>query len=332
MNYAKISIIVPIYNTEKFLYKCISSIVDQSYKHLEIILINDGSKDNSLSICQDFAKKDNRILLIDKENEGLSPTLDIGLAIASGDYIGFVDSDDYISCDMYKNLLNSIELSKADIVECGYYRMSEDYKFIKKVEFKNEVLIGNYNCSCKFIKKENTWNSNCNKLYKREIFDDIRFGDLKYGEDYFSNTQAFYKCNKKITLSECYYYYVYNKNSLSTSGFMDEKLDIIRMGEKVNTFYQNNLPSLSKYAVFNLLWSIKNMYIELMNSDNVNKKEYEKVLVKEFKKYYFLVQRELYGLTKYKLTYVATKLFLISPKIYYYIFNIRKRYFIKNMR
>jgi glycosyltransferase involved in cell wall biosynthesis len=331
MHNVKISIIVPIYNAEKFLYKCLDSIVNQSYKNLEIILINDGSRDNSLSICQKFAARDDRIILIDKKNEGVSPTRNVGLSVTSGDYIGFVDSDDYISCDMYENLLYSIELSNADIIECGYYWMSEDYVLIKKVEFKGEELVGNYNCSYKFIKKENTRNFNCNKLYKREIFDDIRFGDIKYGKDYFVNVQAFYKCNKKVTIGECFYYYVRNKNSITTSGSIDEKLDVIRTGEKAINFYRDNLPSLSKYAVLDILFVIRGLYDKMMESDNVNKRKYEKILAKEFKKYYSMIKKKLYGLTKYKRTYVAMILFLISPRVYYYIAILRKNILLKKL-
>ena len=114
----KISIIVPIYNTEKYLKRCLDSLIKQEYENIEIILINDGSTDGSLQICEEYKNKDNRIVLIDKIHTGVSHTRNIGLENVSGDYIGFVDSDDYIDKDMFKNLMIGIEKYNADICMC----------------------------------------------------------------------------------------------------------------------------------------------------------------------------------------------------------------------
>ena len=130
----KISIIVPIYNTEQYLERCLQSLINQDYKNIEIILVNDGSEDNSLDICNKYKNKDNRIIVIDKEHTGVSDTRNIGIKRATGDYIGFVDSDDYIDKDMFKNLINGAEKYKCEISMCDLietYNMNDEIKEYK---------------------------------------------------------------------------------------------------------------------------------------------------------------------------------------------------------
>ena len=117
----KISVIVPVYKVESYLEQCISSIIKQTYKNLEIILVNDGSPDNCGKLCDIYAKKDSRIKVIHKKNGGLSDARNVALDIATGDYIGFVDSDDWININMYEVLINEAKNEDADIVECKFY-------------------------------------------------------------------------------------------------------------------------------------------------------------------------------------------------------------------
>ena len=123
-----ISIIVPIYNSENYIKKCLDSILAQTYSNLEVILIDDGSTDNSYNICKDYQKKDNRIVLLQQKNAGVSRARNHGLEVAKGEYIGFVDSDDYIEPEMYEILLNSIIESNSKIAICNYYYENEDSK------------------------------------------------------------------------------------------------------------------------------------------------------------------------------------------------------------
>ena len=136
-----ISVIVPIYNSEKYLPKCIESILSQTYKNLELILINDGSTDNSLNICNYYKSLDNRIIVIDKPNEGVSATRNLGIKIAKGDYLGFVDSDDYIEDNMYEVLLTQIETDKSQICVMTSYTVNS----LKKCPslYKKGIISGN---------------------------------------------------------------------------------------------------------------------------------------------------------------------------------------------
>lgn len=128
-----ISIIVPVYKVENYLSKCLDSMICQTYKNIEIILVDDGSPDNSGKICDDYAKKDSRIKVIHKENGGLSDARNAGLKIATGKYIGFVDSDDYISVEMYEKLYNQAKKEDADIACCNYYRVKMEKNLIKEL-------------------------------------------------------------------------------------------------------------------------------------------------------------------------------------------------------
>lgn len=320
----KISIIVPIYNTELFLDKCIKSLITQSHNNLEIILINDGSTDQSLSICKKYANKDNRIILIDKKNGGVSSARNKGLEIATGDYIGFVDSDDYISSDMYEKLLFAIKENDADIAECGYFNVSADYKIISKYPLQKKEIIGNYECSYNYLNKYNTTNFNVNKIYKKFIFEDIRYPDYNYSEDYVVNAKAFYKCNKKITINDCCYYYVRNESSASHQKFNAKKLDIIKAGKEVLKFYKNRYPKLCKLVILYILNNIRKLYEDLIESDILDKKEFKQILINEYRAFYPLIKKDLYKIVKFKKTYIALWIFNKSPDFYYLVEKSRK--------
>ena len=177
-----VSIIVPVYNVEKYLSKCIDSILAQTYKNLEIILVDDGSKDNSGTICDEYSKKDKRIKIIHKPNGGISDVRNHGLKIATGDYIGFVDSDDYIAEDMFETLVSLLEKNDADISIVSFYeyyngkligvRENENVEIMNKVEAIKELLIDRKIQSY-------TWN----KLFKKELFDGLQFPVGKNFED-----------------------------------------------------------------------------------------------------------------------------------------------------
>jgi glycosyltransferase involved in cell wall biosynthesis len=127
-----ISIVIPVYNTAKYLPRCIESIINQTYKNLEIIIVDDSSTDDSGKIADEYSKKDSRIIIIHQENRGISIARNKAIEVATGDFIGFVDSDDYIEIDMYELLLNTIKEYNADIVQCSYYRVGQDNKILPK--------------------------------------------------------------------------------------------------------------------------------------------------------------------------------------------------------
>lgn len=208
-----ISIIVPVYNVEKYLERCINSIINQTYKNLDIILVNDGSTDNSGKICDEFNFKDNRIQVIHKTNGGLSDARNAGLEIAKGEYIGFVDSDDYIALDMFETLYNLTQKYSAEISILSFYEMyngklisvrdSKKLEQMDKIEAIKELLIDTKIQSY-------AWN----KLFKKSLFENLKFPTDKNFEDIATTLLLFEKANKIVLLEEPKYYYLRRDDSI----------------------------------------------------------------------------------------------------------------------
>lgn len=208
-----ISIIVPVYNVEKYLEKCINSIINQTYKNLNIILINDGSTDNSGKICDEFKSKDSRIKVIHKENGGLSDARNAGLKIANGEYIGFVDSDDYIAPDMFETLYNLTQKYDAEISIVSFYeiyntktigvRDSRQLQQMNKIEAIKELLLDSKIQSY-------AWN----KLFKKNLFENLKFPTDKNFEDIATTLLLFEKANKIVLFEDPKYYYLRRDDSI----------------------------------------------------------------------------------------------------------------------
>lgn len=223
---ALISVIVPVYNVEKYLEGCINSLVSQTYKNLEIILVDDGSTDESGLICDKFAKNDCRIKVIHKENGGVSSARNTGIDVASGDYIGFVDSDDYIAEDMYEYLLELSLKHNVSIVQCGRIYTNKVYsgrispkqeeeklRFVDKETALHELL-------CAKSVRSSLWS----KLYKKELFEAVRLDtSLVNGEDGIANYQLISQTDKILVSNKpCYYYY--SRENSCTKGSVNEKI------------------------------------------------------------------------------------------------------------
>lgn len=137
----KVSVIIPVYNVEKYLSKCLDSVLSQTYPHIEVILINDGSKDNSLNICQAYAEKDERIRVIDKENEGVSIARNTGIEAATGEFIAFIDPDDWVEPEAYESMIAQLKKWDADICLCNFYRDTKRRSQPKRFDFEEEILV-----------------------------------------------------------------------------------------------------------------------------------------------------------------------------------------------
>lgn len=243
MNY-KISIIVPVYNVEKYLYDCINSILKQTISDFELILVNDGSKDNSGRICDEFSKRDKRIKVIHKENGGLSSARNAGIEVAKGEYIGFIDSDDYIHSNMYEILYKNAQKYLSDIVVCD---------FLKVNELINEDII-DCDIYCKTKNMTNiesinelyTFNATTfviapNKLYKRRLFEDIRYRDGKLHEDEFIIHELLYESKIISYVPIKLYFYRNNNNSITKSKYKVERLDAVEAYiERIQYFHGKN--------------------------------------------------------------------------------------------
>ena len=209
MNKPLISIIVPVYNVEQYLRQCIESIIRQIYKNLEIILIDDGSTDNSGKICDEYALKDDRIIIIHKQNGGVSSARNAGLKIAKGDYIGFVDGDDYIRNDMYEELYNTAIKTNTELVVCNYLKGNENNWITNNVFPLQQILT---------IKEAFQYLYKCEsiytKMFKKNIINNIFFDEnIVYGEDRLFYIEAYKKIDKIGCLPSAKYFYRTNPNS-----------------------------------------------------------------------------------------------------------------------
>ncbi|WP_296386383.1 glycosyltransferase [Winogradskyella sp.] len=218
----KISIIVPIYNVEQYLNQCVDSLLNQSHKNLEIILVDDESPDNCAQICDDYKLKDDRIVVIHQKNKGLSGARNSGLEIATGDYVAFVDSDDWVGLDTYNTLLNLALENDLDIIECGISETSlvenptDDGSTTIKIENVSQALKRIIN---------NTQFSACTKLFKRLLIGDSRFKLNKTSEDIYFAVENIPKIKKMGYYDVPFYSYRPNPTSITKSPYSLKRLD-----------------------------------------------------------------------------------------------------------
>ncbi len=253
MENKKISIIVPVYNMEKYLERCVDSILCQTYTNLEIILVNDGSSDSSPSICDKYAEADSRVKVVHKTNGGLSSARNAGLDVATGDYIGFVDSDDYISTDMYKVLAERLDNSDCEIANVMYVRVDDEGNTTpSKVPHNTDKVIS----ACQFVRELMLHTGDvsvCTKLFRTELFEGVRFSEEKLNEDLLFMLEVFTKVNKVSFVMHIGYYY-FTRSGSTSSGYGKAVIDMVGNSLKAKETVDTMFPSLSKeserFAIF----------------------------------------------------------------------------------
>ena len=202
-----ISVIVPVYQVDNFLGRCIESLLCQTYHNLEIILVDDGSCDKCARICDDWAKKDDRIRAIHKKNGGLSDARNAGMPFATGNYISFIDSDDTVSPDYFEVMLHTMQAGKSDIIECGVVKFYEDNQFDV---FQDDLSVTSYPTidGLSGLINENPFHQHVwNKLYKAELVLDVPFPFGKLNEDEFWTYQIFGRAKRVTKINKTMYYY-----------------------------------------------------------------------------------------------------------------------------
>lgn len=218
MKKEKVSVIVPVYKTEKYLQDCIESILNQTYDNLEIIIVDDGSPDHSGEIAEQYALQDNRIKVIHQSNKGLSGARNTGLAEASGDWIFFVDSDDQIPPEAVETLWKAAQREQTAISMGGHYVVSTlpgVYARKKQVHVPNKVLHDKESMHQYFLSDGKNFSYVCMKLYRKDIFNDIKFKQGKYYEDIFI-LPSIIEAAGSIVIEDCLiYYYAVRKNSIT---------------------------------------------------------------------------------------------------------------------
>ncbi len=266
-----ITIIVPIFNVEKYLPVCIESILKQTIKELEILLINDGSTDHSLEICKEYEKKDKRIKVINnKKNKGLSETRNIGIKKAHGNYLAFIDGDDYIAPTFIEKLYEELIKNNADISVCNFYYVDENNrKWIRKEKPKH--LYTSFEAIKDiFTHKQDLDVIVCNKLYKKELFQTIKFPEVRMHEDHFVMYKLFYSSKTICSIPDKLYYYVQRKSSI-TNTYADERLDILKVLDEIRIFFkgQEKYTKLIECNELTVFFSVINLILIYHQKNNI---------------------------------------------------------------
>lgn len=242
-----ISIIVPVYNVEKYLKKCVYSILNQSYKNLEVILVNDGSTDNSGKICDELSREDSRINVYHKDNGGLSDARNYGVAKANGEYVGFVDSDDYIDQYMYENLYKAIRKYNTQIAECGITRVYKNNKLRPHYDGEEYSLVVDREGYLKeYLENRKVYGAAVCKLLSIDLAKVLKFPDGKVYEDVFYTLELLKKVDKYTLISGNYYYYYIRGDSITTKTFSSRDMDYIEIIDKIGEYTLNNYTKLKE--------------------------------------------------------------------------------------
>lgn len=274
-----ISIIVPVYNVESYLCRCLDSILNQTYNNIEIILVDDGSTDRSGEICDAYKEKDSRISVIHKLNGGLSSARNCGLEIAKGEYIGFVDSDDYIASDMYA-LLHSYMRDDVDIVSCRMARINKE-GHIKIYGVSKIIRLDNVQALKEMLHVRHLSISSCDKLYKKEVLKGIRFPVGRTAEDLPFVYNVVKNCRNVINIGACKYYYCYREDSISHKSFFTRRVDYALFARDILEDIVTEYPMLRKDAEARYVQNIMSVAASIKESPNRDDYEYmRKRLVK----------------------------------------------------
>ncbi len=235
-----VTIVVPIYNVEKYLEKCLESLVKQTYENLQIVLVNDGSTDSSENICRKFMLEDNRIELINKVNGGLSDARNFGIDVTRGEYLLFVDSDDYLSPQTVEICMKTIEYTNADIVEFAVKKIFEsDSDRFETFEFdKNDIQIFNHTEALTNILSYRFKIVAWNKLYKTSLFNSIRYPKGKLHEDEFTTPYLVDNATIYCTVPYSLYAYVQREGSIMNTNFSDRRFDILEAYQERHRYFQ----------------------------------------------------------------------------------------------
>lgn len=303
-----ISVIVPVYNVEDYIHKCVDTIVNQTYKNLEIILVDDGSTDNSGKICDELAQTDSRIRVIHKKNGGLSDARNAGIEVAKGEYLGFVDSDDYIDLEMYSVLMKNLKDTGAALATCGRIFVTNGGEVPEITENKPVCMSSDQAIKDLFLYNSMVFHAAWDKLYKRELFSDIKFPVGRLFEDAAIMFRIFEKAGKITATKKQMYYYIQRQGSISNCKYNKNKI-MHQFENRINAvdYYRDKDREKCRFAK---VWNLRT--VELLWAETYeNDRETAKYLISETRRNF------TFSFLKYsgKKQIVKILSFCISPKL-----------------
>lgn len=245
--FAKISVIVPVYRVEAYLCQCLDSIINQTYRNLEILLVDDGSPDNSGVICDEYAEKDDRIIVIHQENAGISAARNAALDIATGDYISFVDSDDWIDPEMYATLLQKMQAAQADVGICGYV---EECPNLSRKKPGGKKRLNREDSMKQLLQLRSIHPHVWDKLWKQEVFRDVRFPVGMLYEDVATIHKPLERANRVVCMPDCFYHYRINPSGVMADVRFSSRLDFLKAAQMRHQDLADRWPSLAKWTEY----------------------------------------------------------------------------------
>ena len=278
-----ISVVVPVYKVERFLARCVDSILAQTYPRMEVVLVDDGSPDGCPAICDEYARRDRRVKVIHQQNGGLSAARNAGLEVASGEYIGFVDSDDHIHPEMYARLYAALSQVGADLAVCNYLLMDDADNLLPEENspITNEVLEGRDSIVAPLGTDHNwNWVVAWAKLYHRSLLVDVRFPLGKLHEDEFFVHHILLKSRKVACIADALYNYVQHGSGITRSGFSLRRLDGAEaLFERAKLFHKHGVsPQAAYYACASGLRVLANGYRQLQLKDPAYQDRYRELV------------------------------------------------------
>ena len=310
------SIIVPVYNVEQYLRQCIDSILGQTFADFELILVDDGSPDNCPEICDEYAKKDERVKVLHKENGGLSDARNAGLEIATGEYIAFVDSDDYVAPDMYESLYNLITQNDCDMAICRAVIVREQdtpiYEDAEDIKIMDSDT-ANYQMIYKRLFGVNAWN----KLYKRKLFDKIRFPKGLLYEDMATAYAFIGECNKVVYSPMKKYAYLQRSGSImNMTGYMvsPDKVKIIE--EMISYFEPKSINGKEEINAGSIRFLLEDIYKMASCGNLIKNKAYMEAFCKFYKNNKDLFKNKFLTLKEKAVLYMAVNMPKLLQAIY----------------
>lgn len=294
-----ISVIVPVYKVEKYLKRCVDSILAQTYPCLEVILVDDGSPDGCPAICDEYAREDRRVRVIHKENGGLSDARNAGIDAAKGNFLGFIDSDDYVHPRFYELLLQALKEEGADIAGCDVKKIyetgtveEEEKEAVRSEIYSGREATANLYDAQLYLRSVVIWN----KLYKKELFKDVRFPKGKLHEDEFTSYRLLYQSKSVVYIDRAYYFYFQREDGIM--GQKQKKISPVALEayEQMETFFrekgEKDLLQMMMYRYLSMVRRYASDAVKSKDEEEVRLgRYYDKKFRRDYRKYIWKIKK-----------------------------------------
>lgn len=313
----KVSVIVPVYNMQDSLCKCLDSILHQTYQNTEIILVDDGSTDGSIALCDQYDRLYDNVICIHQPNQGIASAMNKGIDLSNGNYLMFVDSDDYIDADMIDRLVNEILNTDSEIVQCGFFIETPLGKHLRTVTTEDRMISGNRKILESYFLWKGIWGNLSCKLISREVMTSKRLPDGRAYADIPVLPYLLMQCNRYVTISNAYYHVIANPGSASRGELSSGQLnDLEYCMEEVSTFIDNVIPDFAFHKYYFNASTIANLFPRLRRSTLIEEKKNQmENLKKRFHTNYNLLKKSG-NMNQYsRFRRLQLDLFYLSPKL-----------------